>query len=110
MEDSFTLQQEVPYFLSNCLLFSNFAVNAAVAYVENLGTISIDNWTISYNMAILTGIIQVVDTADPTIVSNSQIYKNTIVTYNTTATEVDNPNIWINLCFASDGYNVLHKK
>ena len=91
-------------YLSNCLLFSNFAVNAAVAYVENLGTLSIDNWTISYNMAILTGIIQVVDTADPTSISNTQIYKNTIVTYNTTATEVDNPNIWINLCFASDGY------
>ena len=91
-------------YLSNCLLFSNFAVNAAVAYVENLGTLSIDNWTISYNMAILTGVVQVVDTADPLVISNTQIYKNTIVTYNTTATEVDNPNIWINLCFASDGY------
>ena len=91
-------------YLSNWLLFSNFAVNAAVAYVENLGTLNIDNCTISYNMAILTGIIQVVDTADPTTLTNSNIFKNTIVTYNTTATEVDNPNIWINLCFASDGY------
>ena len=68
-------------------------MNAAVAYVENLGTLNIDNCTISYNMAILTGIIQVVDTADPTILTNSDIFKNTIVTYNTTATEVDNPNI-----------------
>ena len=30
--------------LSNWLLFSNFAVDAAIAYIENLGSISIENW------------------------------------------------------------------
>ena len=28
--------------LTNCLLFSNFAINAAIAYVENLGKMVID--------------------------------------------------------------------
>ena len=98
------LQQEVQYIYLIAYFFNNFAVNAAVAYIENLGTLAIDNWTISFNIAILTGIIQVTDTVDPVLISNSQIYKNTIVTYNATLTEINNPNVWINLCFASEGY------
>ena len=91
-------------YLLNWLLFSNFAVNAAVAYVENLGNININNWDISFNIALLTGIIQVVDTTVPISILSSKIYSNRIVTYNTTVTEIENPNIWINLWFASNGF------
>ena len=90
--------------LSNWLLFSNFAVNAAIAYIENLGSISIDNWDISYNMAMQAGLVQVTDTINPTIISNSRIYSNLVVSYNTTIKDIQDPNVWINLWFASDGY------
>ena len=90
--------------LSNWLLFSNFAVDAAIAYIENLGSISIDNWDISYNMAMQSGLIQVTDTISPTIISNSRIYSNLVVSYNTTIKDIQDPNVWINLWFASNGY------
>ena len=44
-------------------------------------------------MALLTGIIQVVDTTVPISIVSSKIYSNRIVTYNTTVTEIENPNI-----------------
>ena len=91
-------------YLTNCVLFSNFAINAAVAYIENLGSISINSWDISYNMAMQAGLIQIVGTINPTIIANSKIYSNIIVSYDTTIADIDNSNVWINLCFASDGY------
>ena len=91
-------------YLTNCVLFSNFAINAAVAYIENLGSLSVDNWDISYNMAMQAGLIQIVGTISPTIISNSKVYSNIVVLYDTTIADIDNSNVWINLCFASDGY------
>ena len=35
--------------LTNCLLFSNLAINAAIAYIENLGNMVIDGWDTKTN-------------------------------------------------------------
>ena len=90
--------------LTNCLLFSNFAINGAIAYIENLGNMVIDGWDISYNMAMQVELIQIVGTVNPTIIVNSKIYSNMVVLYDTTITDIDNSNVWIYLCFASNGY------
>lgn len=55
-------------------------------------------------MAMQTGMIQIVGTINPTKIMNSMIYSDVIVSYNTTIADIDNVNVCINLCFASDGY------
>lgn len=79
--------------VSNSILFSNFAVNSAIAYIENSGSISIDNCDISFNQVITVGLMEIVDSVIPSSISKSQIYSNMLVSKNVTIKEIDDPTI-----------------
>ena len=44
-------------------------------------------------MAMQAGLIQIVGTISPTIISNSKVYSNIVVLYDTTIADIDNSNV-----------------
>ena len=90
--------------VNNSTLFSNFAVIASIAYVSNQGKINIDTWEVFRNKAVSVGAIEIFDSNVDSYIINSTFYSNSIITKEITIKELDDPSIWVNLCFASDGY------
>lgn len=96
--------------VSNSKIFSNFAITASIAYVSTQGSIVIDKCDIFSNKAISIGAIEIVDSGVSSIIQGSSLYMNELITKAVTIKELSDPEVCINLCTSSIGYqNYLNK-
>lgn len=77
----------------NSIVFNNFAVKASIAYVENQGVINIINSTITKNSAYTITLIELVDTIESSIFSNTVIEENTVISRDKLIQDLDDSTI-----------------
>jgi hypothetical protein len=77
----------------NSMIFDNFAVKASVAYVGNQGRINITDSKISHNDAYTITLIELVDTTESSIFSNTIISENSVITREQIIEDIDDVTI-----------------
>ena len=86
-------------------MYGNFAINSPIAYVENSGSINFDFWEISYSISYTIGLLRIIDSSNPSTITNSVIYSNSFVTKDILIRDIQDTTLWIVLWFASDGFS-----
>ena len=89
----------------NSSLYGNFAINSPIAYVENSGSINFDFWEISYSISYTIGVLRIIDSSNPSTITNSVIYSNSFITKDILIRDIQDTTLWIILWFASDGFS-----
>jgi hypothetical protein len=77
----------------NSTIFNNFAVKASMAYVGRQGSMNIANCTIYKNNAYTITLIEVVDTTETTIFSNTTIDDNNVISKEEVIDDIDDDTI-----------------
>jgi hypothetical protein len=77
----------------NSVLYNNFAVIASIAYVGTQGMINITDSTIAKNNAYTVTLIELVDTTETSILSNTSISQNSIITRQEIIADIDSNSI-----------------
>jgi hypothetical protein len=88
----------------NSVIYNNFAVKASIAYVGRQGSMIITGWTITKNNAYTITLIELVDTTESSIFSNTIIDDNSVISKEEVIDDIDDQTIWFQLWFASAGY------
>ena len=89
----------------NSSMYGNFAINSPIAYVENSGSINFDFWEISYSVSYTIGMLQIIDSTNPSTITNSVVYSNSFATKDVLVKDIEDLSIWVVLWFASGLYS-----
>jgi len=88
----------------NCNFTGNFAVTSSIATIQNQGHITFDNWYFTDNSALSVGILDTFDSITASTFKHIEISNTKYVDKESIVHELENPQNWVYLCFASDDY------
>lgn len=78
-----------PLYIYNSTFFNNFALSATVAYATNQGSMHFFDCDFLKNHALTVGLMDIIDTTEPSEMIHSLIHSNTIVDKSEIISELD---------------------